>query len=284
MGNGRRRYVTGVRRASRAYDEDFFERQRDGARRSASEIVPHVARLLRPRRVIDVGCGVGTWLAVFRDHGIHDIQGVDGAYMAGRNLEFPAERFVTADLREPLRIDGRFDLALCLEVAEHLPEDCAQTLVDSLVRLAPLVLFSAAVPFQGGKLHLNEQWPDYWAERFATADYEAVDCFRDLVWHNDRVELWYAQNLLLFASRSHLEHRPELRAHIVTDPVRLRRVHPRLYLYKADARRRPVTSLLRALPIAAAHALRRSWLSRFRARQEPVYDDHRADGRDHRRD
>jgi SAM-dependent methyltransferase len=208
--------------------------------------------------VIDVGCGVGAWLAVFREHGVGDVWGVDGAYVARSGLEIPPERFLTADLCEPLSIVERFDLAVCLEVAEHLPEDCAQTLVDSLVRLAPVILFSAAIPFQRGELHLNEQWPDYWSERFRSRAYEAVDCLRDLIWHNERVEPWYAQNVLLFASRSYLQGRPELRTHIVRDPADLARVHPRLYLYTVDPRYIPVATLLRALPTAVTYALRRN--------------------------
>jgi hypothetical protein len=62
-----------------------------------------------------------------------------------------------------------FDLAICLEVAEHLPPEAAEGFIDSLTRLAPVVLFSAAITFQVGNQHLNGQWPDYWATLFRRA-------------------------------------------------------------------------------------------------------------------
>ena len=63
------------------------------------------------------------------------------------------------DLAQPLQIDRRFDLALSLEVAEHLPPECGSEFVQTLTDLSSVILFSAAIPFQGGTDHLNEQWP-----------------------------------------------------------------------------------------------------------------------------
>jgi hypothetical protein len=118
-----------------------------------------------------------------------------------------------------------------VEVAEHLPADCAATFVATLTSLAPAVLFSAAIPFQGGTHHVNEQWPDYWAGLFKQRDYEVVDCLRDRIWDNDSVEWWYAQNLLLFAGPTALARYPRLRQERERTVVsRLSLVHPRKYL------------------------------------------------------
>lgn len=187
------------------YTEDFYEFVRDGSIKSAKEIIPIIFELISPKSVIDVGCGKGTWLSVFQEHGIEDIWGVDGDYVNTKNLEIPQDRFLSFDLKSPFSLDKRFDLVVSLEVAEHLPSDCAETFVDSLTQLGEVILFSAAIPFQGGTEHLNEQWLDYWAKYFQEKGYVAIDCIRNRVWQNINVEFWYAQNILIFAKSDSLE-------------------------------------------------------------------------------
>jgi SAM-dependent methyltransferase len=187
--------------------------------------------MIRPRHVIDVGCGFGTWLSVFREHDIDDVFGVDGDYVDKSKLEIPEDRYLSFDLRKPLRMNRQFDMVLSLEVAEHLPEECAETFVDSLTRLGPAILFSAAVPFQGGTHHVNEQWPEYWVRYFQEKGYVAIDCLRRKIWQNDDVAWWYAQNILVFATRKHLEEQPLLKKEYeFTGTSQLSIVHPKRYL------------------------------------------------------
>ena len=113
------------------YTDHFYLRQRDGSRRSAAAIIPLVLDLVPARSVVDVGCGVGTWLSVFIDRGVADVLGVDGGYVDRALLEIRPERFIAADLRKPLRSGRAFDLAVSLEVAEHLPAECAATFVGT---------------------------------------------------------------------------------------------------------------------------------------------------------
>jgi hypothetical protein len=185
-----------------------------------------------------VGCGTGAWLATFADNGVEDILGFDGGWVRGDALLIPAGRFRAADFREPIRLDRRFELALSLEVAEHLPATAADEFVASLTALAPIVLFSAAIPFQGGVHHLNEQWPDYWARRFSARGYLPVDCIRNRIWMHPDVDWWYSQNAILFAGEDYVSENPRLAQFVVADPVQLRRVHPDNYLSK-----RPVTGI-----------------------------------------
>ncbi|GAX42589.1 hypothetical protein NIES4075_35910 [Tolypothrix sp. NIES-4075] len=215
------------------YTEDFFEFVRDGSIKSAKEIIPIIFDLIHPKSVIDVGCGTGTWLSVFQEHGVENIWGVDGDYVDKKNLEIPEDRFLSFDLKSPFSLDRQFDLVVSLEVAEHLPQDCAETFVDSLTRLGAVILFSAAIPFQGGTEHINEQWLDYWAKYFQEKGYVAIDCIRNKVWQNDNVEFWYAQNMLIFAKKDYLE-LPNyylLRKHFeVSSSNQLSIVHPKKYL------------------------------------------------------
>jgi SAM-dependent methyltransferase len=213
------------------YTREYYQSLREGARRSAEAIVPLVMGLLHPRSVIDVGCGDGTWLSVFRRHGVKDILGIDREYVSGEILEIPEGNFLAHDLRVPLALDGEFQLVVSLEVAEHLPDESAKTLIDSLTRLGPAILFSAAVPFQGGTDHVNEQWPDYWVDLFREKGFVPLDPIRKLLWERDDVDYWYRQNILLFVKREYLENRPELAAERKdAHGSQLSLVHPKMYL------------------------------------------------------
>ena len=213
------------------YTQKFYKDQSVGSRRSAEAIVPLVLTLIKPQSVIDVGCGLGIWLSVFKEFGVKDVFGIDGDHVDRSMLQIPNERFTAFDLKKPIPIDRQFDLVISLEVAEHLPEDCAKTFIHSLTGLGPVILFSVAIPFQGGTNHLNEQWPDYWANHFNDNGYVAVDCLRKKVWQDDQVEWWYAQNMLLFCQKDYLASNPLLKEEFEnTHPSQLSIVHPRKYL------------------------------------------------------
>jgi SAM-dependent methyltransferase len=216
---------------SRYYTKSFYEEIRDGARRSAEVIVPLVLQFLAVRSVTDVGCGDGSWLSVFQKLGVEDILGIDGKYVTRELLQIPQDRFRAFDLTKSFSLGRVFDLAISLEVAEHLPADCAAGFVESLTRLSPLVLFSAAIPCQGGNHHINEQWPDYWTKLFKKHEYVPVDFLRRRIWQNDSVEWWYAQNTLLFAQSKLLESDATLKTEFERSNLdQLSLVHPKQYL------------------------------------------------------
>jgi SAM-dependent methyltransferase len=210
------------------YTPEFYESQQDGSLRSARRVLPFVFDLIRPRSVVDVGCGVGTWLRAAQELGVESVLGLDGDY-AGRNaLKISSRDFLAHDLRQPIELERTFDMAICLEVAEHLPSEAAPVLVNSLVKLAPVVLFSAAIPWQGGNSHLNEQWPDYWQELFATHTYRFCDPLRLALWNDAQVEWWYAQNIFLVASGPFVDSSPGLVASLSIP----RLIHPELWALK----------------------------------------------------
>jgi SAM-dependent methyltransferase len=215
------------------YSEHFYESVLTGSLTSAREIVPLVLELIQPKRIIDVGCGIGDWLSVFSEFGVEDILGVDGDWVDVRMLRIPHDRFKAVDLKSAFRVEGEFDLVVSLEVAEHIASEFAETFVESLSLLGPVILFSAAIPHQGGTNHLNEQWPEYWARCFQMKSYVAVDCLRKRVWNNEKVEWWYAQNIMLFVREDYLERQPRLKQeHTCSKDNQLSLVHPRLYLDK----------------------------------------------------
>jgi SAM-dependent methyltransferase len=200
------------RRYGGPYDPAFYDRRSAASERSASQVLPLVLDLVQVHSAVDVGCGVGSWLAVLESTGIDDYLGIDGDYVDRGKLRIPASRFHPGDLTQPLRLGRRFDLVMCLEVAEHLPEAAAPTLVQSLCELGDVVLFSAAIPFQLGIHHINLQWPDYWAALFARQSFACVDCLRQQVWTNKRVSWWYAQNAMLYVRQTAVQAHPKLAA------------------------------------------------------------------------
>lgn len=251
---------------STPYDTAFYQHQQDGSLQSAREIVPHILELAAPVSVIDVGCGVGGWLRVFQEHGVGTIAGVDGDWVDEEMLQIPRTAFHRADLSRPFHVAGRFDVALSLEVAEHLPPESAAGFVASLTALAPIVVFSAAIPFQGGVEHKNEQWPEYWAALFANHGYVAVDCLRRRVWQNENARFWYAQNMMMFVREDQLGalRDPETRqGHRAGSMLSI--VHPKQYLqiaalYQQTLQRAdqlPISHLLRALPRALLRSVTR---------------------------
>jgi SAM-dependent methyltransferase len=210
------------------YSDEFFEKLEGGALRSARVIVPMILELVEPTSVVDVGCGTGAWLSVVRGHGVADVLGIDGDYVDRARLLIPEDAFLAADLSRPPKLDRRFDLVLSLEVAEHLPPSGAAHFVRFLCSLGDTVLFSAAVPGQGGTNHLNEQPQDYWAGLFTQSGFEPIDCFRDRLWDRKDVDWWYIQNTIMYCRTGGALER--VRAEALPHPVSvsLNRVHPKL--------------------------------------------------------
>lgn len=192
--------------------------------KAAKEVLPFIIEKFKPTSLLDVGCGIGTWLTVAKDLGVKNVVGVDGSYTNKELLKINASEFIERDLREPFFLDRRFDLAICLEVAEHLPESKAEILVNTLCKHSDTILFSAAIPEQGGQFHLNEQWPEYWIRHFDKKGFAVHDLLRAKFWNNENVEFWYRQNMFIFKRREKQ----------VEGDVILHYVHPALIKKKAE--------------------------------------------------
>jgi len=183
------------------YDDGFYADQVDGSARAAGVVLPLVMGHLAVERVIDVGCGQGAWLAAAESLGARDLTGLDGPWVDRAKLRSARIVFHPTDLAQPLPDHGRHDLAISVEVAEHLPAARADGFVADLCRAADVVLFSAAVPHQGGTEHVNEERASRWIARFAAQGHDCFDLVRGAVWDDARVAWWYRQNLFVFVSR-----------------------------------------------------------------------------------
>ena len=173
-----------------SYGGEFFREKKGATIKSAKVIAPIVLDILKSKSIVDVGCGKGEFLKVFS--------------------EFLAKQ--------------TFDLVVSLEVAEHLRPEKSKMFVKQLTKLGDNILFSAAIPFQGGTSHLNEQWQDYWANLFKKEGYVPMDYIRSKIWNNPEVAFWYSQNMLLYVKNNNKFQQAEF----------INVVHPKLYTAKME--------------------------------------------------
>jgi hypothetical protein len=216
---------------SSPYSPAYYEEFASTAGASAGKIYDIIRAQHVFNSVIDVGCGQGYWLREFTNKGTSDIMGLDGPWVKSSELVIPESYFNVTDLTKPVNVKKRYDLALCLEVAEHLPASAARTVVESLTRLSDVILFSAAIPYQPGDMHQNCQWPEYWAGLFREFHYAACDCIRDVCWNDPDITCYYKNNAILYVKDGAIEKmaNPEyIKSRICKLPPRL--VHPELYL------------------------------------------------------
>jgi hypothetical protein len=233
-----------------AYDDTFFDWVDFTATRSAETVVPLLRAAVQVGSVVDVGCGRGAWLGVWRAHGITDITGFDGDYVDRTTLAIPPAAFRPVDLAGAWSADRRFDLAQSLEVAEHLPADSGPAFVARLCALADVVVFSAAQPGQGGEQHTNERPVAYWASLFAAHGYQAYDAIRPGLATQEQVDPWYRFNTVLYAN-------PTGETRLSPAALATRAARPEDLLDGGDLAWRLRCAVLKPLPVAAVSALSR---------------------------
>jgi hypothetical protein len=182
------------------YSSDFYDYIDTGSRTSAEVVSQLLMGEFRINSLLDVGSGHGAWAREWSRAGVKDVIAVDGAYVEADQLVIPKKSFVPHDLSTPLGLKRKFDLVQSLEVAEHLFAEHADIFVDNLTRHGDIILFSAAVPHQGGEHHVNEQPPEYWRQKFAARGYDVFDWVRPQIIENRQVKAWYRFNTLVYAN------------------------------------------------------------------------------------
>lgn len=222
------------KKMQKLYTSLWYDKMRGGKLTSSEKIIPIICNYFSPKSIIDVGCGDGTWLAAFKQHGVSNIFGVDGEWVLNSDMQISQKEFQSQDLDKPFELDERFDVAISIEVAEHLRKESAGTFVESLAKLSDIIVFSAAIPLQGGVNHINEQWQSYWAALFLEKGFVPVDCIRPLIWYEKKVTYIYKQNIVCYIKKGALENLPEVKKYIVEDIKSLDKVHPDKYIKESQ--------------------------------------------------
>lgn len=226
------------------YSSEFYADMEVTSITSAKEIIPVLIDRYNPTSVVDVGCGTGAFALEFINNGIEDVIGYEGIWMREADTLLQKDKYIYWDITQEIRTTRIYDLCLCLEVAEHLDYSSARTLISTLTTLSPRVVFSAAIPHQGGNHHANEQWPEFWAQLFAEEEYILEWDPRLSMWNNPNIASCYRQNLLVFVKSAERQ-----------GDIPLSLVHPEAWTLAMKYRKTPIW--LRAL-----HLLPRSFLSK----------------------
>lgn len=217
------------------YDTKYFKNRQEGSARSAELVIPVIKSLLTTSSVLEVGCGTGSWLRVWKANGLSDVHGVDGEWVNKEQLEIDVDEFTSHDLTKPLDLKKKFDLVSSLEVAEHIEEKYADIFIESLIRHSETVLFSAAIPYQGGTDHFNEQWLDYWQAKFSDRGYTLLDPFRHILWNMNEVKIHYRQNTVLFVQNEKIKDSNFFATELEHSKRSLISVvHPKMFAQKTD--------------------------------------------------
>lgn len=245
---------------SEIYSESFFDLQATGSKKASEVIVPLLMSRFSPSSVLDVGCGSGEWLNTFKRSGVSTVMGVDGGFTTQRQLS--ESEFQEVDLTQTDKINlpkNNYDLAMSLEVAEHLPEEQAENFVNFLCDKSDVVVFSAAIPHQGGHHHLNERWQSYWKQIFASRGYHPDCSLRPLLWSNSNVRWWYAQNITIYE-----KHPNQMQSDAPFDDSAISQmidiVHPKLLgkmVHRADPDNIPIRKAAKQLMYSIKKSLKR---------------------------
>lgn len=169
------------------------------------EIVPQLIKLFNPTSVVDIGCGLGTFLHCFKLEGVNDVLGIDGPWVNKELLKkyLNENEFLEKDLEKEFLLEKKYDLVLSLEVAEHLAAESSDIFIQNLISSGRIIIFSAAIPRQGGQNHVNEQWLPFWEEKFIKYGYVIHDILRPIFWDNPKIFWWYRQNMVIFTPADH---------------------------------------------------------------------------------
>ena len=182
---------------STLYDKKFFATRDERTRFAAEKILSIVLKNFIVKSAVDFGCGTGTFLKFLKNNGV-SVTGLDGDYIDRKILVITEKEFIPVDLNKPVHLGKKYDLAISLEVAEHLPESSAENFITSLCEASDIVLFSAAVKGQGGVGHVNEQFLSYWQKIFSNKGYKMLDIIRPEILNNQKIPPYYRQNATIF--------------------------------------------------------------------------------------
>jgi SAM-dependent methyltransferase len=197
---------------NKIYTKRFYNNQKKNPH-SASLILPYIFDTLQiqPKSIVDFGCATGAWLGEAAKLGVRHLKGIEGDWVRKGDLVCNSIDLIHADVGTIINLDTKYDMALCLEVAEHIPQQCADVIIDNLLRASDIILFSAAIENQGGACHVNEQPQSNWINKFREQNYTCHDIIRPHFWSHQNVNVSYRQNAFIFTNRTFKLHTDVMR-------------------------------------------------------------------------
>lgn len=173
---------------------------------AAKTIVPVVAEIIGiPKSIIDLGGGAGAFLKVFKEIGTEKVVSIDHPSIKAKDLLINPDEFIPCNLSQQLPSPIKSELAISTEFAEHISKSRSRSVVEFLTSCSDIILFSSAIPGQGGIGHINEQRPDFWRNLFQSIGYERLDIIRQKIIFDHSIPFWFRQNLFLYVNQQILE-------------------------------------------------------------------------------
>lgn len=238
----------------KTYDEKFYEYNIPGSLRSAKVFLNIIKDRYKFGSVVDFGCGRGTWLKAALDIGATTVYGYDGPWNEGKLIDDKIT-FSSKDLSNLEIGSKKFDLAISLEVAEHLPENSSDQFIDAITSSSDLVMFGSAFTRQIGTNHINEQLPSYWANKFIERGFYPVDLFRKNVWFDQNIEPCYRQNTFLYVKETNTELAEIFKKDLIGNQIDFMNcMHPDIYLKRSG--RDLISDFIYGMKIVIASKLR----------------------------
>jgi SAM-dependent methyltransferase len=218
------------------YTDEYYKDQIAPSLESARIFLAHLWKYFQPQSVVDVGCGRGAWLKACRELGSSELFGLDGEWNNQAAMIDDGIRFRAIDLNRAFALERRVELAISVEVAEHLEPSSSSTFVESLTKSADAVVFGAAYLRQNGPTHINERRHSWWGQLFRNNGYVPFDLFRPSLWGDEQIPFWYRQNTFLYTKKDGRAY-AALKTAGLTELVELRFldcVHPVLFELRAN--------------------------------------------------
>lgn len=241
--------------SKKLYNDSFYKSRDSNTKDSANQILNLLFTHYQPNSMVDFGCGVGTWLKTGKELGVSEILGLEGNWLDVKHLVIPEKNFLHKNLTSIIDLTKKYDLAISLEVAEHIEENFSNIFINNLTQASEIILFSAAVPGQRGSGHVNEQWPEYWIEKFKSKGYLPLDLIRPYIWQDSTIRSWYKQNTLLFIHKNKLTDFPKLTPFLDEKRTMWSIIHPDTFLRQIEISHPKYSSFTKVLTSLPAVAL-----------------------------
>ncbi len=189
-------------RKSKLYKPKFYASVTLRAQTTAEIVTELISSTFTISSFIDIGCGDGLWSRKMLEKCDNKIKGyaIDLPGVRPKELQQVASdiQFIELNLNSnPYIPERQFDLAFCTEVLEHLEEHAALLLLNSIAANCDLLVFSAAVPGQGGTGHINEHPQEYWDSQLQKRGFRPFDVIRPAIIELE-VPSYYKNNLILY--------------------------------------------------------------------------------------
>lgn len=236
---------------TKQYSKKFYKNRQKLTKTSAEMILSLLFSRIQFNSVIDFGCATGIWIAACKKYGANNCLGLDGDWIDKKQLEISDDEFIVHNLNLLGYVPkSRYDLAICIEVAEHLTQEMGDVLVKSLTESSDVILFSAAVCGQGGTGHINEQPQHYWSNKFALQNYICIDLIRPKIWNDEFVNIIYKQNMLLYVHDEALK-KLDFETDVILAEYEIDRIHPDLLSLKVPKNQGNLANIIKGLKLLA---------------------------------